>query len=305
MTILGWLLGVFLGSVTGIAVLTAFALPVPALLASFPAPIVLPASIPGVVIGLVLLAVLYVLAYVLATVSLGAVLPPFTPPLAAAILPGGGAAVAVTPVAGELFARGVMIGMTAALNVVGLALVPGWGTTVAGWAFIVISLAAVPAIALNLVYQGFLGWSAWLFPVSWIASGVGLLLFLVNAPVAFAAGGIGAFRIDFTTGVIETFGGVTGITGFGGGFSLGNFTFITATAAPTVFTVPGLSSHETGHSLNTAALGGVVLWINAVDENVAPFRKMNLAYGELTAESHAQALPPPPASVDFFVTLWG
>jgi hypothetical protein len=54
-------------------------------------------------------------------------------------------------------------------------------------------------------------------------------------------------------------------------------------------------------------MGGIVLWINAVDENLPPFRKLNMAYGELTAESHAQGLPVDPleARTDFFVGIWG
>ena len=70
------------------------------------------------------------------------------------------------------------------------------------------------------------------------------------------------------------------------------------------FTSPSISSHETGHTLNTAALGGVVLWINALDENVPPRRRLNLAYGELTAESHTMGLPGAQRP-EFFVRLWG
>jgi len=71
------------------------------------------------------------------------------------------------------------------------------------------------------------------------------------------------------------------------------------------FLVSGTSSHEVGHTLNASAFGGVVLWINAIDENIPPFRKLNLAYGELTAEGHAQNMPtPPPLRPAFFVSLW-
>ena len=70
------------------------------------------------------------------------------------------------------------------------------------------------------------------------------------------------------------------------------------------FRAPSVSSHETGHTLNTAAFGGVVLWINAVDENVPPFRRMNLAYGELGAESHTMVMPGVPRN-EFFVDIWG
>jgi hypothetical protein len=207
---------------------------------------------------------------------------------------------------GELFARGLMLGATAILNAMIVLLLPGAGPLLSIWCFLIISLAVAVPIGLSPFYQGFLGWSGWLFPMSWFATVVGLLLFIVNAPFAFAGAGIAAFRIDFSTGVIETTGGITNITGFAGGFSLGNFTFLTPGSRQDSFLLRNLSSHETGHSLNTAALGGIVLWINAVDENVPPFAKLNVAYGELTADSHAQGLAPDVVPrVDFFVTLWG
>jgi hypothetical protein len=89
----------------------------------------------------------------------------------------------------------------------------------------------------------------------------------------------------------ETTGGAPiRITGFPGAFNLGNFTFI-ITGPPAGFPFgpppPGgsLSSHETGHTLNVAAFGGLTTWVNALDEN-PPGARGPLAYGELTAESH-------------------
>jgi hypothetical protein len=49
-------------------------------------------------------------------------------------------------------------------------------------------------------------------------------------------------------------------------------------------------------------MGGVVLWINAIDENIAPARR-NLAYGELTAQGHSVNMPGTPQA-DFFLRLW-
>jgi len=96
-------------------------------------------------------------------------------------------------------------------------------------------------------------------------------------------------RLDLTTGTIESAGGIIGITGFSGGFNLGNFTFLTAPV--TSFTAAGLSAHETGHTLNVAAFGSVWhLLGNAVEENVPPFTLPGTAnasaYGEMLAESH-------------------
>lgn len=308
MIVIGWLTGIILGLLLGLPAVLALALPLPAVLTTLIAALgaVLPAIGFGVAMLLIVLA--YLIAYIIGTISIAPGLPAgITFPLPASVLPA--APTVIASGVGELFARGMLFGLSATLNAVVLVCAPAPGNLIiASWAFLIISLAIVTAIRTNLIYQGFLGWSAWLFPVSWLATFVGLLLFVINAPFAFAAGGgIAAFRIDFTTGVIETNGGIVGITGFvGGGFSLGNFNFISPApgVGPTPFTVPGLSTHETGHSLNTAAMGGVVLWINAVDENIPPFARRNLAYGELSAESRAQAMPVPPVQSDFFILMW-
>jgi hypothetical protein len=187
-----------------------------------------------------------------------------------------------------------------------LSMVPVAGPVLASWAFTVVSLAAIVFVARNRIYQGFLGWSAWLLPVSWLATGPGLILFIINIPFALVGFGLGAFRIDWTTGVIETHGGVsginiTGVMGAAVSFSLGNFTFISPAMPQLSFTAADRNSHETGHTLNTAALGGVVLWINAIDETIFP-RRFNLAYGELTAESHSNNFGT--IANDYSLRLW-
>lgn len=305
---LGWLVGVCVGIVLVFAIFVSLALPLPAVVGFLAGVLAAVTAVVGtltptvaLIMALLLLAFFYLYAYAFATASISASLP--------LPLPGGtpvpaGAPVALPDLPGELFARGLMIGLTAIFNAALLGLVPVMGPFLAVWAFLTISLAAIILVARNRIFQGFLGWSAWLFPMSYPATAVGLVLFLFNALPALVTVGIGAFRIDWTTGVIETLGGLTGITGFNGGFSLGNFTFLTPGQVQRSFTAPSISSHETGHSLNTAALSGVVLWINAVDENVPPFRRLNLAYGELTAESHTMGLPGPPR-LQFFVSIWG
>ncbi|MEO7455132.1 MAG: hypothetical protein ABIY52_02650 [Gemmatimonadaceae bacterium] len=303
---IGWLAGVIVGAVLAAAGMFALSIAIPPILGPFSLLTALPLV---AVLALVVLA--YVLAYVLATRSVAPLLPAVTFPLAAPVAVPGVVSVPLPAVAGELTARGFSIGLTAVLNALVVLLVPIHGVMPSVWVFVVVSLAIVTPVARSGIYHGFLGWTAWLLPVSYVATAVGLLLFVINAPVAFAFGGLGAFRIDWSTGVIESSGGFVGIpaiTGsFTGGFSLGNFTFLTAVALQDGFLFQGLSSHETGHTLNTAALGGIVLWVNAVDENVAPFARRNLAYGELTAESHSEGLPAPPAGArrDFFVRSWG
>lgn len=308
---LGWIVGIVVGVVAVLLPLIALGFAVPAFLATFSAalaPIVaLLAPWVAVAIAVLLLIASFIAAYLIATASIAPLLPGLTGvptlafPLPMPIATPGGVAVIVPATAGEFFARGVLIGLSAAVNSLVLSLVPLIGPVLTTWAFTVISLGAIIFVARNRVYQGFLGWSGWLLPLSYVATGVGFLLFVVNIPFAFVAFGLGAFRIDWTTGVIETAGGLSGVTGFSGGFSLGNFTFLTALPTPGDFVVPSLSSHETGHTLNTAAFGGIVLWINAIDENIAP-KRLNLAYGELTAEGHANNLGP--ARNDYSLRLW-
>jgi hypothetical protein len=64
--------------------------------------------------------------------------------------------------------------------------------------------------------------------MSWVATTFGLLLFISNLPLAIAAavaaGAPSPLRFDVLTATFETTGGaLIGVTGFAGGFNLGNF----------------------------------------------------------------------------------
>ena len=305
----GWLIGVFVGFVLIVTIFIALALPLPPFVGFLAALVAAITTVVGtvtpaaaLVVAGVLVASVYLWGYAIATSSVAASLPAVTLPLTASVPTPTGGPVALPTFPGELFGRGLMIGQTAVLNAAILSVIPGIGPVLAAWAFVVGSLAAVILVARNPVFQGFLGWSAWLFPMSYFASVVGLLLFLVSLLIGPFVGLPSTFRIDWTSGVLETTGGFCGSTGFSGGFSLGTFNFITSAAVSGSFVAPSIPSHEVGHSLNTAAMGGIVLWINAFDEN-PPTLRLNLAYGELTAESRTQALAGPPRN-DFFVRLW-
>jgi hypothetical protein len=335
---LGWLVGLLLGVTLGSFGLLVLGLPIATLVAllagtplGFLGPLItalagalggLAALVAGLLAGLsmVVIAVLLVLVllvatalvylagYGIATAAITPLLPAGTTfPLPGPLTPTAATTIAASP--GEFFARGLMSGFNAVLNamlILALALFdPRWAPILASYAFIVITGAAILFVARNRIYQGFLGWSAWLFPMSYVATLPGLLLFLFNT-LASVLGRVPGFTValDFTTGVVESSGGfILSLSGFSGGFSLGNFTFLMRSAPAAAFTVPSVSSHETGHSLNTAAYGGVVLWINAIDENVPPFARFNLAYGELLAEGHAVAMPGTPRT-DFSLRLW-
>lgn len=305
---LGWIIGISLAGLLGGTAVVGFGGALPSFLAVLAGPVAAIISILSTIVAallaMLLIVIVYIIAYFTATWAIASYLPtidgnPHYPT----------SATTVPVTAGEYFARGVMVGLTAGLNLLLLALIPLVGLFLGGWAFALISMGGVILIARNRVYQGFLGWAAWLFPMSYIATAVGLLLFVVNFAFSFAALGLNAFRIDWTTGVITSSDGIlTWVNGniapLAAGFSLGNFVFLDASPGPDEFTEPGVPSHETGHSLNTALAGGIVLWINAVDENFgANTARQNLAYGELLAEGHSRAMPGT-AMADYSHKLW-
>ena len=227
-----------------------------------------------------------VFAYVLATIGLlpGIASTPITTPPTP--LP-------VSPL--EETMRGFMIGLTAGLNFGIWALLP-FGLPIAIVLGLVCFVAVFTLVSRNLFYQGVLGWLSWLMPMSYFVTPVGILFFLINLPVALGAFGFAALRFDVRTSTIETTGGLSGITGFRGGFNLGNFTFL-ATApgvvpatVQTPFGAPGVSAHETGHTLSVAAFGGLYHWTGAVDENIPPFARGTFAYSELVPDSHFPGL---------------
>jgi hypothetical protein len=237
-----------------------------------------------IVVSLFTFFIIYIVAYIIATLSL-------LPLIAATpISPVAPSPLPPSPV--ELVMRGLMIGVTAGANfgIWSLIIVPG--PYIGLYVGILGFLTVFPPISRSGIHQGLLGWSSWLMPMSYLATAVGFVLFVINLPFAVAAFGLGAVRLDFLTGTVETAGGaIIGVTGFGGGFNLGNFTFIVpGPPATTPFGAPGLSAHETGHTLNVAALSAAFHWTNAIDEN-PPITRTTLAYGELTAESHFPRVP--------------
>lgn len=199
--------------------------------------------------------------------------------------------------AGELFCRGIAIGMASSVNFLVMSAIPRLAPF-AGTALIITLLALIPPVAASrFFYQPLLGLMGWILPLNWLMLPLGILLFLVAAPFAIAAGGIGAIRFDFLTMTIETSGGAV-LARASAAFNIGNFTFIPPATTPTGFAVAGVSAHETGHTLSNAAFGGFIYWIGAVDENVPPLRRLSFAYTEMLADSHFGGVGGP------FVTMW-
>ncbi|MDV7223489.1 hypothetical protein [Streptomyces prunicolor] len=192
----------------------------------------------------------------------------------------------------ENLMRGFFIGLTSALNFGIWALLPMPGPVI-GILLGIAGLLAATGLSRTLALQALLGWLSWLMPMSWLVMPLGVLLFVINLPSAVATFGLAAVRFDVLTSTVETTGGIIRVApGTFGGFNLGNFTFLVprppavGLGVRTPFGTPGLSAHETGHTITVAAFGGVYGWLNAIDENIPPFRRMTSAYGELVPESH-------------------
>lgn len=281
--LVGLLVALVLSSVTAGVIGVPLTIPVLSLLVTPIVALMLPLGVPAwLLIGGVTVALLTVFAYTLAVIGL-------LPGIAAT--PAAATPTPLPPNGLELVMRGFLIGMCAGINF-GIWSLLAFGLPI-GIILGVVGFGAVfPVLSRTIVYQGILGWSSWLMPMSYLVTPIGMIFFLINLPFALMTGGTAALRFDVLTATVETTGGLSGITGFRGGFNLGNFTFLATGpgVAPAVvqtpFGLPGLSAHETGHTVTVGAFGGLFGWINAVDENIPPFRRMTLAYGELIPESH-------------------
>ncbi len=188
------------------------------------------------------------------------------------------------------FAKGLMIGANAWSN--GL---------LGGPALQAINfLAAFDGIAGSPAYKSVAGWSSWLSPMSWIATGVGAALFTVGAIFSHVLGQrneatwmgrathINKVTIEWQTGSIVTRGGVAQPWAGAQGYNLGNFIFLDPHASLAYGNVAGggdVVGHEAGHTLNVAAFGGIFHFIGFVDEMIWP-KSGQMALAELWAESN-------------------
>ncbi len=210
------------------------------------------------------------------------------PPLAGATF------VPFTP--GERFGFGAMIGICVGTNVVFWLSAGLPGAVIAAVLGLVGLLALIPAVSMWAPYHVFLGWISWLMPLSWPATAIGAVAAVILGVIAVIQVALGTlvgipFRFDFTTGSLEvTFRAPIGSSA---GFSLGHFNFLviggttTLAAEQLPFNVPGIPSHEAGHTLNTAAFGSAFLALNGIEQNIVP-NNGSAAYGELCAESNAR-----------------
>ena len=183
---------------------------------------------------------------------------------------------------GEFF-RGFMIGFNAGLNaVIGTAL---FGPVIGVSLGVINFLAAFDNVAGNKVYQGILGWSSWLMPMSWAVTTVGLAIFTFNAVAAiwrgaFFAANIDSIQLDWGTGTIVMHGGLIQASTWnpnGIGFNMGNFAFLdTGSRGDPAY------AHETGHTLGIAAFGSIAFGVISGTEDAVTKE----SYSEALAESH-------------------
>jgi hypothetical protein len=140
-------------------------------------------------------------------------------------------------------------------------------------------LAAFDGVAGSDAYKSVAGWSSWLSPMSWIATGIGAALFTVGLIASPVLGNrneatwmgrathINSVTIEWQTGSIVTRGGAAQPWAGAPGYNLGNFIFLDPNASLT----PGaVVAHEAGHTLNVAAFGGIFHFIGFIDEMIWP-----------------------------------
>jgi RHS repeat-associated protein len=199
------------------------------------------------------------------------------------------------------FIRGFMIGFNAGMNATLATAIFG---PVVGVALGVITfLSTFDGIAKNSVYQGILGWTSWLMPMSWAATAFGLIFYAINLLVAGVTGNqwgaakIDKLAIDWKTGAIVMVGGlIRGPTAF----DMGNFVFMNPNyvdGSSPDRTYDAVLRHETGHTLEVGAFGSAFLVWDFVGENVVGRGASD--YGEEIAESHADRSGRPT------IPMWG
>jgi hypothetical protein len=158
--------------------------------------------------------------------------------------------------------RGALIGFTAGANGLLGGLI--FGPVIGAALGILTFLALIPPIAKSDVYQGILGYTSYLMPMSWPGHAIGLVMFTLNLlGYVFTAGQkddlkLHGMRIDWKTGTVATLGGWVSKLAPGGlpGYTIGGFSWFDYDSSKGRTKIgDGLLDHEAGHMLNNAAFG--------------------------------------------------
>lgn len=191
---------------------------------------------------------------------------------------------------GEFF-RGFMIGLNAGMNAAFLTMM-GFG--VLGVAIGVLNfLASIDSIAGNEIYQGILGWSNWLMPMSWLVIGLGAIMWILNGlghlilweiPNLWGGGieffRITGFRMDWSTGMLATRGGwVANANIIDTAYNMGNFAYVDNNSTGWHL------DHEAGHNLNLAVYGSIFHFVGFIHEMGTGAGSS--AFAEVLADSNA------------------
>jgi hypothetical protein len=194
------------------------------------------------------------------------------------------------------FIRGFMIGSNAGMNSVLASVLfgPAVGTVIGVIGF----LSAFDGLAHNSVYKGILGWTSWIMPMSWGATGLGTIFCLLNlANAVWDPTKIDKVGIDGKTGSVFMSGGwITGPSAF----DMGNFVFINPNyvdGSTPDQTFEAVLAHETGHTLAVAAFGTAFGLFDLLNENVLGAGEDD--YGERIAESNV------PGTIRPHIPMWG
>ena len=180
------------------------------------------------------------------------------------------------------FMRGFMIGLNAGMNFMFATALFG---PLIGTAIGVINFLAVEeTLTQNPVFEGILGWTSWLMPMSWLVTGIGLIFFVINLILAGVTGNqvpalaITSINVDWRRGMINMEGGAIRAAGAGAAFNMGNFSFYDPGSL-------GVTEHEIGHGLSLAAFGWAFHYIGAIDQAADPaFGGAGGVYAEDLAE---------------------
>jgi len=204
---------------------------------------------------------------------------------------------------GEFF-RGFMIGLNAGLNAAFLAMMGPVGAFLGGVVGTMIFLSAFDSVANNEVYQGILGWSNWLMPMSWLVLGLGAVMWVLNGlghlflwwiPQLWGGGvqyfRITGFKMDWSTGMLATRGGwIANLNAIDTAYNMGNFAYVDTNSSGWHL------DHEAGHNLSLGAFGSIFHFVGFIHEMGTPAGAS--AFSEQLAESND------PAGAGSSVPMW-
>ncbi|MEF7615717.1 SpvB/TcaC N-terminal domain-containing protein [Aquincola sp. MAHUQ-54] len=193
---------------------------------------------------------------------------------------------------GEFF-RGFMIGLNAGMNAAFLTMM-GFGV-VGLFVGVVVFMASIDSVAGNEIYQGILGWSNWLMPMSWLVLGLGAVMWVLNGlghlifwsiPSLWGGGiqffRITGFRMDWSTGMLATRGGwIANLNTIDTAYNMGAFAYVDSNSSGWHL------DHEAGHNLNLGAFGSIFHFVGFVHEMGTPAGASALS--EQLAESNDPA----------------